>query len=104
MDRYLNLLNKAISDGIFINKDMFLMGFHPDDDDNELLEEADFDSTIDVPYAMIFLQRLSKLQEASNTLRIKGYYNYAENYYNGSKLYENRKTLFRRLKNGNEKS
>ena len=29
---------------------------------------------------------------------------YAENYYNGSKLYENRKTLFRRLKNGNEKS
>jgi hypothetical protein len=104
MDEYLNLLNDAISEGMFINKDMFLMGFHPDDEDNELLDDTEFDSTIDQPYAMIFLQRLSKLQEASNTLRIKGYYQIAETYYNGTELYKNRERLYRRLKNGDEKS
>jgi len=81
-----------------------LMGFHPDDEDNELLDDTEFDSTIDQPYAMIFLQRLSKLQEASNTLRIKGYYQIAETYYNGTELYKNRERLYRRLKNGDEKS
>lgn len=104
MDAYLNLLNEAISNGIFINRDMFLMGFHPEDDDNELLDDNEFDSTIDTPYAMIFLQRLSKLQEASNTLRMKGYYKIAEKYYNGKELYNNRERLYRRLINGNEKS
>lgn len=104
MDEYLNLLNEAISEGMFINKDMFLMGFHPDDEDNELLDDSEFDSTIDQPYAMIFLQRLSKLQEASNTLRMKGYYKIAEKYYNGTDLYKNRERLYRRLKNGDEKS
>ena len=104
MDEYLNSLNEAISEGMLINKDMFLMGFHPEDEDNELLDDPDFDSSIDVPYAMIFLQRLSKLQEASNTLRMKGYYNFAEQYYNGYDLYEKRASLYRRLKNGNEKT
>lgn len=103
MDDYLNQLNEAISDGIFINKDMFLMGFHPEDEGNELLEEDDFESTVEEPYAMIFLQRLTKLQEASNTLRMKGYYDVSQEYYNADHLYENRNRLYRRLMNEKSK-
>ena len=104
MDEYLNGMNDAISNGFFINEDMFLMGFHPEDVDNELLDDEDFESTVDTPYAMIFLQRLSKLQEASDALRLKGYYENCEEYYGSSDLYENRKNLYRRLKRGTEKS
>jgi len=99
MDEYLNGMNEAISAGFFINKDMFLMGFHPEDVDNELLEDEDFQSTVDVPYAMIFLQRLSKLQESSDALRLKGYYDKCEDYYGSTFLYANRNRLYRKLKN-----
>ena len=98
LDDYLDQLNEAIAQGFFINKDMFLMGFHPEDVENELLDGEDFESTVDTPYAMIFLQRLTKLQEASNTLRMKGYYEVCEKYYDAEKLYENRNSLYRRLK------
>jgi len=106
MDRYLNMLNDMISEGVLINKDMFLMGFHPDDEDNDFLDDTDFESatsTSEVSYAMIFLQRLTKLQEASDALRVKGYYNNCEEYYDSSQLYENRKFLYRRFKDA-EKS
>ena len=78
------------------------MGFHPEDDGNELLDN-EFESTVDTPYGMVFLQRLSKLQEASDALRVKGYYNIAQQYYNADFLYEQRQDFYRRLKNG-EKS
>ena len=97
MDDYLDQLNEAISKGFFINRDMFLMGFHPDDVGNELLDDSDFESTVDVPYAMIFLQRLTKLQEASDTLRLKGYYDVSQKYYDADHLYERRLELYRRL-------
>ena len=59
----------------------------------------------DIPsYAMIFYQRLSKLQEASDSLRVNVYYNLCEDYYNAESLYKRRKSIYRRLKNGNEKS
>lgn len=98
MDEYLDQLNDAISDGFFINRDMFLMGFHPDDEGNELLDSDDFESTVETPYAMIFLQRLTKLQESSDLLRMKGYYNLCEKYYGAEMLYEKRQNLYRRLK------
>jgi len=103
MDGYLDQLNQAIADGFFINRDMFLMGFHPDDEGNELLDNDEFESTVEAPYAMIFLQRLTKLQEASDTLRMKGYYDTCQEYYGADNLYQNRVSLYRRLKN-DEKS
>lgn len=99
LDSYLDDLNEAISNGFFINRDMFLMGFHPDDEGNELLDSDDFESTVDTPYAMIFLQRLTKLQESSDLLRMKGYYNLCEKYYGAEFLYEKRQQFYRRLKN-----
>jgi hypothetical protein len=79
------------------------MGFHPEDEGNELLDSDDFESTVKTPYAMIFLQRLTKLQESSDLLRMKGYYNLCETYYGAEKLYEKRNNLYRKLKN-DEKS
>ena len=73
------------------------------DEGNGLLEEDDFESTVEEPYAMIFLQRLTKLQEASNTLRMKGYYDVSQQYYNADHLYENRNRLYRRLMNEKSK-
>ena len=101
MDSHLNMLNDMISAGMLINRDMFLMGFHPDDVDNDFLDDSAFESEIstsDVSYAMIFLQRLTKLQEASDALRVKGYYKNCEEYYDSEQLYENRRFLYRRLK------
>ena len=105
MDIFLDDLNQDISNGRYNTKDMYLMGFHPEDESNELLEDS-FDMTEDSipPFAMIFYQRLSKLQEASDSLRVKGYYNVCEDYYNAESLYQRRKSIYRRLKNGNEKS
>ena len=97
MYAFLDDMNKDIADGVFATKDMFLMGFHPDAEDNDLLDDK-IEMTDEEPYAMIFLQRLSKLQEASDQLREKGYYNTCEDYYNGSSLYQQRQDYYRRLK------
>ena len=68
-------LNQAISDGMFIDQDIWLMGYHPED------EEADFvndtmvvEAFAEQPYSMVFVQRLTKIQEAAYKLVDKGYY------------------------------
>tara|TARA_Y100000766_G_scaffold227046_1_gene200079 strand:- start:6029 stop:6568 length:540 start_codon:yes stop_codon:yes gene_type:complete len=93
---FMDMLNQSLSeDGI----DMFVMGFHPESDENELLENS-LEMTDDNSYAMIFLQRLTKLQEASNVLREKGYYDVCQDYYENEPLYELRAELYRRLRYG----
>ena len=104
LDQYLDKLNDAIAEGFFINRDMFLMGFHPDDDENEFLDDEDFIWTVEESYAMIFLQRLSKLEEASVTLRKNGYYQDCDEYYDNGGGYEKRQQLYRRLKGHGKKS
>ncbi len=102
---YLDSLNQAISDGFFIQKDIWLMGFHPEEiGDNEALEEHsfDFEPIVSDKYAMIFVQRLTKLQEASESIEKLGYY---ETYFK-SELFDKqafniRKKLYERVKNGN---
>ena len=51
---------------------------------------------------MIFVQRLSKLQEAADKLNKNGYYDSYEGEYNAFDIYEKRRDLYRRLKNGDE--
>jgi hypothetical protein len=49
-------------------------------------------------YAMIFVQRLSKVQEAADKLAKKGYYdNYLEEY-NAEEIFQKREDLYRRLR------
>lgn len=94
MYEFLDVLNETLSDD---SSDMFVMGFHPEAESNEFLNDS-FEMTDDNSYAMIFLQRLTKLQEASNLLRDKGYYKFCEDYYANESLYVHREGLYRRLK------
>ena len=93
---YLWGLNGAISEGFVIQKDMWVMGFHPDDEPNEDIDDGSFEPEVDTEYAMIFIQRLSKLQEASDKLRKTGYY---EHYFEGSTVpsFEARAALCNKL-------
>ena len=99
---YLDDLNTVISNGMFIDRDLWVMGFHPDDDPSDFVEDVSFTPTIDVEYSMIFVQRLSKLQEAADKLDKKGYYDTYDGEYNAKEIYARRETLYRRLKDGNE--
>jgi len=101
---YLEELNTAISEGMFIDKDIWVMGFHPDDEPSDFEEEVDFDPVTEVEYAMIFVQRLSKLQVAADKLNKRGYYNSYGSDYNVIDTYSRRETLYRRLQNGDETS
>ena len=99
---YLDELNEAIANGFFIDKDFWLMGFHPDDEPNEYLDDESFTHVIDEPYAIIFLQRLSKVQDAADKLAKNGYYETYFDEYDVEELFAKRTELHRRLNHGNE--
>ena len=94
-------LNEGISHGIFIEKDLWLMGFHPDDDPKKMVYgHDDLLSVLDHSYAMIFVQRLSKLHEASEKLKKTGYYQKHSDQFDLMDMLRVRETYYRRLKNG----
>lgn len=101
---YLDGLNDAISRGIFEDRDLWVMGFHPEDDANDFIDDGTFEPHVNTPYAMIFVQRLSKVQEAADKLKEMGYYDTYLEEYNASELFQKRETYYRRLKDGNEPS
>jgi len=98
---FLDGLNYAISRGIFGERDLWVMGFHPDDDSNDFVDDGTFEAHVNTPYAMIFVQRLSKVQEAADKLKEMGYYDAYLEEYNASELFQKREAFYRRLKNGN---
>ena len=98
--QYLADLNEAIADGIFIDKDIYLMGFHPESESNEILDDGDFETNLDEVYGMIFIQRLSLLCETSEKLMSKGYYNREHGGYAVKEILDKRNELYRRLKSG----
>ena len=99
---YLDELNEVISNGMFIQKDIWLMGFHPEDDPNEYLDHETFEELVEDEYAMIFVQRLSKVHEASEHLKKLGYYEDYAKEYEVEEIFNKRENLYRRLNNGNE--
>ncbi len=94
---YIESINDAVSSGIFIDKNLWVMGFHPDDESNENIDDGSFEPLTEVQYAMIFIQRLDKLQSSAQKLLGTGYY---EKYF-GEKfpehVFQNRETYARRL-------
>ena len=99
--QHLDGLNEAISQRVFIETDLWLMGFHPDDEPQQLsYGHEDLLSVIDTSYAMIFVQRLSKLHEASEKLQKTGYYKEYEQQFGLMDMLRVRETYYRRLKNG----
>jgi hypothetical protein len=99
---YLDDLNTVISEGMFIDKDIWVMGFHPEDDASDFVADIEFDATVEEAYSLIFVQRLSKLQEAADKLSKKGYYDTYDAEYNAREIYAKRENLYRGLKNGDE--
>ena len=80
------------------------MGFHPHDEANDFVDDQSFMQMVEDEYAMIFVQRLSKLQESADKLAQKGYY---DNYlveYDAEAIFSKRAELHRRLKHGDETS
>ena len=101
---YLDLLNDAISNRVFIDPDIWLMGFHPYDEANDYIDDQSFMHLVEDEYAMIFVQRLSKVQESADKLAKKGYYDNYLKEYNAEYIFQRREDLYRRLKNGDETS
>lgn len=101
---YLDALNQAISHGVFVDRDLWVMGFHPDDDANDFVDDGTFEPHVNTPYALIFVQRLSKVQEAADKLKQMGYYDAYLAEYDASERFGEREALYRRLKHGDESS
>ena len=99
---YLEQMNEAISQGIFIDRDVWLMGFHPHDEANDFIDDQSFMQMVEDEYAMIFVQRLSKLQEAADKIKEKGYYDSYLAEYDVEAIFNKRAKLYRRLQNGDE--
>ena len=63
--QYIDGMNEGIAQGIYIEKDIWLMAFHPDDEPNELVyAHEDLESIIDTDYAMIFIQQGKQKKES----------------------------------------
>lgn len=74
------------------------MGFHPDygaeDADLDFLYDNDWQSGVEYEYAMMFVQSLSKVDDASLQLEKMGYYNvYPEEEYNALVLDRRKRRL-----------
>ena len=94
---YLYQMNEAISDGLFIDKDIWLMGFHPHDEPNELIDDQSFTPLVEVEYAMIFVQRLTQVHVMADKLKSKGYYDKYLDEYDAEHLFMQRRDLYQRL-------
>ena len=62
----------------YTHRDIYIMGFHPEygaeEADLDFLYEHDWTSSIDEEYAMLFIQSLSQVDDASLKLEKLGYY------------------------------
>ena len=61
-------------------------------------DDGSFEEIVEKEYALIFVQRLSKLQESANKLKKLGYYDKYYKEYNVEDIYEQRENYYRRLK------
>ena len=94
---YNDIINKRISKNTYKDKDLWVMGFHPDDDEQELLDSEEFEPETDIEYALVFVQRLSKLEQAAEKLRSVGYYEQYFKEYDVEPMYKLRNKFYRRL-------
>ena len=92
-DTYIEQLNDKYS-----KDDLHIMGFHPDygaeDADLDFLYDNNWESGVEYEYAMMFVQSLSKVDDASLQLEKMGYYNvYPEEEYNALVLDRRKRRL-----------
>ena len=85
--KYNDIINKRISENLYKDKDLWVMGFHPDDDEQELLDSEDFEPETDIEYA-------------AEKLRSEGYYEQYFKEYDVEPMYKLRNKFYRRLQDG----
>jgi len=100
LDSVIDILNR-----VMVPNDIYLMGSHPDDDEEE--EEVDFLDTGEWQpehnFMMVLLQKFDELEKASDNLRKTGYYDHWPNdYYEGT--VKKRQSYRRYRHDGNEKT
>lgn len=93
----LSEVNNLISQKFWGDSDLWVMGFHPSDDESEVLDAESFEPISEYSYGLVFIQRLSFLQEASNKLELKGYYDVYHDNPEIIDMYEIRKKYYRRF-------
>tara|TARA_R100000908_G_scaffold62771_1_gene42395 strand:+ start:1250 stop:1840 length:591 start_codon:yes stop_codon:yes gene_type:complete len=93
----LSEINNLISQRAWGDSDLWVMGFHPSDDESEVLDAESFEPISEYSYGLVFIQRLSFLQEASNKLELKGYYDVYQDNPEIIDMYEIRKKYYRRF-------
>ena len=98
--QFVDSLNEAIADQAFEDRDFWIMGFHPEDESNELIDDGTFEGETETQYAMFFVQRLSKLEKAAEKLRPLGYYDKYFREYDVAEMYELRTNFYRQLLDG----
>ena len=60
----------------FLNPiNLWVMGFHQDHEEKEVVEQESFEPHFEESYNMVFMQRLDELNKASERLEKIGYYN-----------------------------
>jgi len=69
-DSRISLLNCFLND-----KNLWLMGFHQEHEEKEVVEQEHFEPHFEESYNMVFMQKLDELNKASETLEKIGYYN-----------------------------
>lgn len=90
-------VNSLISQDVWGDSDLWVMGFHPYDDESEVLDDESFEPISEYSYGLVFIQRLSLLQEASNKLELQGYYDVYSSNSEITEMYEIRKDYYRRF-------
>lgn len=74
LQQEVNRLNERLS-----KQNIWCIGFHPDDPVADFVEDDDgFENIVEDPYAMVFVQRLTELDDASKVLEAQRYYTKVE--------------------------
>lgn len=95
---FLDQVNEAISCGTFIDRDIWVMGFHPEDEANSDIDSQGFTPLFEEDYTIIFVQRLTKLHESADALKPLGYYDQHFSRTDAEDIWRKREDLYRRLK------
>jgi hypothetical protein len=97
-------VNSLISQDVWGDTDLWVMGFHPFDEDIDVLNGENFEPISEYSYGLVFIQRLSLLQGAADKLEAQGYYDVYKGNTEITRMYEIRKDYYRRFLDEKERN
>ncbi len=97
-------VNSLISQDVWGDTDLWVMGFHPFDEDIDVLNGENFEPISEYSYGLVFIQRLSLLQGAADKLEAQGYYDVYKGNTEITRMYEIRRDYYRRFLDEKERN